>query len=99
MAALEADRKDFEKLHADSIAINPASAAAHASYCDKKGFSFPILSDPGREVARLYDALKLGGLLIQRTVYVVAPDGKIIFAEQGMPADQSMLDVIRQHST
>jgi peroxiredoxin Q/BCP len=97
LAALEADRKNFEKLHADIVAINPASVASHTSYCDKKGFSYPILSDSGSEVARKYEALKLGGLLIQRSVYVVGPDGNIIFAEQGMPADQNMLDVIKQH--
>jgi thioredoxin-dependent peroxiredoxin len=85
-------------LQADVIAINPASAASHESYCEKKGFSFSILSDPERKVARAYEALKLGGLLIQRTVYVVGPDGKIVFAEQGMPADQNMLDAIKRLS-
>jgi len=98
LAALEADRKNFEKLHADIIAINPASVASHASYCDKKGFAYPILSDPGREVARKYDALKFGGLLIQRTVYVVGPEGKIIFAEQGMPVNQKMIEAIGRHN-
>jgi peroxiredoxin len=85
-------------LHTDVIAINPASVASHKSYCEKKGFSFPILSDSGSTVARAYEALKLGGLLIQRTVYVVGPDRKIVFAEQGMPADQNMLDAIKRLS-
>ena len=97
MAALEADRKRFAKLNADVVAINPASVKAHVSYCEKKGFSFPILSDGDREVIRSYQALKAGGLLIQRTVYVVGPDGKVIFAEQGMPADQKMMDAIAAH--
>ncbi len=98
LAALEADRKKFDKLGADIVAINPASIKSHMSYCEKKGFSYPILSDPERKIAGKYEALKAGGLLIQRTVYVVGPDGKIIFAEQGMAPDQKMLDAVKQHA-
>lgn len=76
------------------MAINPASVDAHDKYCDNKGFGFTILSDHGRNVAKQYEAIKFPGLLIQRTVYVIGPKGTIIFAEQGMPADQQMLDAI-----
>lgn len=94
MAALEADRTKFTALGADIWGINPASVEAHDRYCDGKGFGFPILSDDGREVAKRYEALKFPGLLIQRTVYVVGPQGTIIFAEQGMPADKEMMGAI-----
>lgn len=94
MAALEADRAKFAALGADIWGINPASVEAHDRYCDSKGFGFPILSDGGREIAKRYEALKFPGLLIQRTVYVVGPAGTIIFAEQGMPADKTILDAI-----
>jgi len=94
LAALEADRQRFAALDAEVLAVNPASVDAHDKYCDAKGFGFTILSDPGRKVARQYEAIRFPGLLIQRTVYVVGPEGTIIFAEQGMPADQKMLDAI-----
>ena len=42
----------------------------------------------------MYGAMMLGGTMVQRTVYVVGLDQKIIFAEKGMPADQLMLDAI-----
>jgi len=70
---------------------------SHDNYCEKKGFGFAILSDPGREVALQYEAVKAMGKLIQRTVYVVSPEGKIIFAEQGIPANQKMIDAIGQY--
>jgi peroxiredoxin len=96
LAALEADREQFEALDADIFAVNPASVKAHDKYCDNKGYTYPILSDSEKTVARQYEALKLGGLLIERTVYVVGPDGHIIYAQQGIPPDQEMLDAIRQ---
>jgi peroxiredoxin len=67
---------------------------SHDKYCDKKGFTFPLLSDPGRKVAKAYQATKLKDAVIQRTVYVVGPERKIIFAEQGIPADKKMIDTI-----
>lgn len=81
-------------MNAEILGINPASVTSHDNYCDKKGFGFTILSDPGRKTAAAYQAVMALGKLIQRTVYVISPDGKIIFAEQGIPPTQSMMDAI-----
>ncbi len=97
MAALEADRNKFEKAGAEILAINPASVKSHDNYCDKKGFSFTILSDPDKTVTGHYEALKALGKLVQRTVYVIGPDCDIIFAEKGMPADDEILTAIENH--
>lgn len=97
MAALEVDKDKFAAAGAEILAINPASVKSHDNYCDKKGFTFTILSDPDRKVTGKYKALKALGKLVQRTVYVVGPDLKIVFAEQGMPADAKILDAIRQN--
>jgi peroxiredoxin len=94
LSALEADKDKFADIGAGILAINPASVEAHDKYCDKKGFTFPLLSDPGRKVAKAYQATKLKDALIQRTVYVVGPGQKILFAEQGIPADKKMIDAI-----
>lgn len=81
---------------ADIWAVNPASVATHDNYCSQKGYTFPLLSDTGKTVARAYEAVFMGGAVVQRTVYVIGPGRKIIFAEQGMPADQKMIDAITQ---
>lgn len=85
----------FEKLDTEILGINPASVKSHDNYCDKKGFGFTILSDPDKKTAKKYDSLKTGGILIQRSVYVIGPDGKIIFAGKGMPENQKMMDAIK----
>ncbi|MEE9442456.1 MAG: peroxiredoxin family protein [candidate division Zixibacteria bacterium] len=94
LAALEGERKKFEKLNTEILGINPASVKSHENYCDKKGFEFTILSDPDKKIAKKYDSLNTGGMLIRRSVYVIESVGKIIFAEKGMPENQKMMDAI-----
>ena len=67
---------------------------SHDSYCDKKGFTFPLLSDPGKQVTKSYGATKMKGALVQRTVYVIGPGQKIIFAEKGTPPNQEIIAAI-----
>lgn len=54
------------------------------------GGKFPVAADPGAKIARQYDApLKMAGMTIPadlsaRTSYVIAPDGKVVFAYTDM---------------
>ena len=56
------------------------------------GGKFPVAADPGAKIAKQYDApLKLAGITVPkdlsaRTSYVIAPDGKIIFAYDNLDA-------------
>lgn len=87
-------RDDIDKFEGKGIrpfGINPASTEKHLDFVTKKGFTFPILSDPGRKVAASYGAVKLLGKVIQRSVFVVGKDGKVIFARTGMPTDEEIL--------
>lgn len=70
-------------MNAVPLAINPASIQSHQNYSDKKGFSFPILSDPDGNVIRAFDCHRSIGKGAKRTVYVIDPLGKVIFAERG----------------
>lgn len=77
------------------LAINPASIKSHQNYCDKKGFGFPILSDPAREVIGAYDCRKTFLKGVTRTVYAIDPDGRIIFAERGQANLQDVMSAIK----
>jgi len=59
------------------------------------GFDFPLLSDPDRRVCAAYQVLKENGKSVQRTVYIVDQQGIIRYAQQGMPPDSELLDVLR----
>jgi peroxiredoxin len=63
-------------------------------YAGKMEFGFPLLSDPDREIARAYGALKPDGRGIQRTVYAIARDGRIAFGVRGAPAPADVIAAV-----
>ena len=68
--------------------MNPQSADRHKKFRDKYHFPFPLLVDQNQKVAGLYQC---NGLIVKRTVYAIGPDGKIRFAQRGMPAPSEVL--------
>ena len=82
--------RDEQPLYRDkgvtTLGMNPAPVESHERYSTKFKFNFPLCSDPEREAARAYRALKPDGRGIVRTVYLIGSDGKVWFAQRGMPA-------------
>lgn len=68
--------------------VNPGSAESHRKFAQKNQLEFPLLVDEGQRVARLYNA---NGLFVKRTVYLIGPDGRIEFAQRGMPTPLEIL--------
>ena len=74
------------------LGISPDSPAKLAKFRAKEGLTFPLLSDPGREVLRAYGAFgekmmygkKTTGVI--RSTFVIDPDGKIEHAYYGVKA-------------
>src|SRR2546425_12040104 len=75
----------FKKAGIQPFGVNPAGVGSHQSYVEKLGFNFPLLSDPERVMARAYAALKDDDKGVQRTVYVIARDRTVRFAQRGAP--------------
>ncbi len=72
--------------------VNPGSAESHKKFIDKNLLEFPLLVDPGQEVARLYSA---NGIFVKRTVYLIDPEGVVRFAKRGMPSPLEILKAAR----
>ena len=72
--------------------VNPRNARKHAEFRRKFGFPFPLLVDSGQKVARQYHA---NGLVVKRTVYLIGPDGTILFARRGKPSPSEVLAAAR----
>jgi thioredoxin-dependent peroxiredoxin len=94
LCALRDDVKLFADLNTEIIGVNPDGLESHEKFVAAQNYPFPILVDEGKKIAADYGALKAEGG-IQRTVYIVSPDGVVIFAEQGMPTDEKLADAIR----
>jgi peroxiredoxin Q/BCP len=68
--------------------INPQGAGKHKSFRDKYKFPFPLLVDQGQQMGALYHT---NGLIVKRTVYLIGPDGAILYAKRGKPDPEEVL--------
>ena len=69
--------------------VNPGGGKSHARFREKQQLPFPLIVDEGSRIARLYNAK--GPLWIVRTVYLIGPDGTILFAQRGKPVPSEVL--------
>ncbi|MBL8028380.1 MAG: peroxiredoxin [Fibrobacteres bacterium] len=92
LCAIRDDFASFKSKNAVVFGVNPGGADSHKSFVAKHSFPFPLLVDEGKKVSKLYgcDAL----IMIQRTVYIIAPDGKIIYAKRGNPSTEEITTAI-----
>lgn len=81
----------YRKAGVQPFGINPAGWEDHRRYAAKLRLPFPLLSDPDREVAGSYGALKEDGKSIQRSVVLVGRDGIVRFAARGAPGAKESL--------
>jgi peroxiredoxin Q/BCP len=91
-----AARDSFDKYLAAEAAVlgvNPADSASHLSFANNHSLPFPLLADTDGAMVRNYGSRGMGGVTT-RTVYVIGKDGKIIFAERGMPETDKILAAI-----
>ena len=72
--------------------VNPQSPGRHNRFRAKYKFPFPLLVDKGQQVGALYHT---NGLIVKRTVYLIGPDGTILYARRGKPAPEEVLAAAR----
>jgi peroxiredoxin Q/BCP len=84
----------YRKANVQPFGVNPGSLESHQRYAEKFKFPFPLLVDSGREVAKAYGAVKLGGVGVQRSVVLVGQDGRVLFAQHGAPGADVSLAVL-----
>ena len=86
-------------LETEVVAINQESMSSHAGFCDSSNLKFSLLSDSSKEVCKAYKALIFGGLLVDRTVYILDKNSKVRYAQRGKPSIARILAVVRQIET
>jgi thioredoxin-dependent peroxiredoxin len=80
--------KDVKARGVQVFGVNPQNAGAHRKFRQKFNFPFPLLVDPHQGVAALYPA---NGIIVKRTVYLIGPEGKILFGKRGKPEPAEVL--------
>jgi peroxiredoxin Q/BCP len=76
--------EEFGKLDAEVIGISSDSVESHKSFAAKHSLPFPLLSDEGGRVRKLYGVPSTLGLIPGRVTYVVDAEGVVrhVFASQ-----------------
>jgi len=90
--------KEFLALNTRVFGVNTADADKQRDYCTRKKLEYPILSDPGGKVARLYKATHGWLPFNKRTVVMVDPAGDICLYERGTPSPEQLIDSIKARS-
>jgi len=85
----------FKRLGAAVYGVNGQGADAHGKFAAKYKFPFPLLVDKGWEMSKQYRA---GWGIVRRTVYVIGPDGRILYAQRGKPSTADILSAIEGSS-
>lgn len=81
--------KSLQSAGAVVYGVNPSSQSSHLRFAKKHSFPFPLIVDQGARIARAY---RSGfWLIVRRTVYIVGPDGIILFARRGKPSPAELL--------
>ncbi len=75
--------------------VNPASAESHAGYAERLRLNFPLLSDPGLDIARAYGAFRPDGVTIARSVVLIEADGAVVYSQAGAPGVDIVLEAVR----
>jgi thioredoxin-dependent peroxiredoxin len=72
--------------------VNPASAESHASYAQRLGLPFPLLSDTNLAISRAYGTLKPDGKGISRSVYLIDRNGLVLYSQAGAPGAELVVE-------
>jgi peroxiredoxin len=85
----------IDKFHAEGATVIGVTAgnldqlAAFSTETEHCSGKFPVAADPDAAIAKTYDAtLAMRPGWSDRTSYVIAPDGKVIFAYSDLKPDQ-----------
>lgn len=89
------DWKKYQQAGVQVYGVNPADAASHASFAANHNFPFPLLADTTGRMVRDYGSRGIAGV-VKRTVYGIDKEGRIVFAERGMPSTATILAAFDQ---
>jgi thioredoxin-dependent peroxiredoxin len=91
-------RKNIEHIRRagiEPVGVNPGDAESHERFREAHALNFELLVDEDMQAVTAYGAVKPDGG-IQRSVFVIGKDGKVMFAREGAPAWQVILNAIRE---
>jgi peroxiredoxin Q/BCP len=69
--------EDIQAVGLTVVGISPQDVESHRKFRDRYELPFTLLSDPNKEVVKLYDVDGMFGVGLQRATFLISQDGKI----------------------
>ncbi len=95
LCRLRDDLSRFQAKNTAIIASNPADLKSHEAFAQKQHYTFPILVDKDRAMAKAYGVGSVLGFN-DRTVFIVDAHGTIAYVKKGMPSNEELSGVIEK---
>lgn len=89
------DYKLYQEKGAVVIGVSLDTVESHSKFSEKYALPFAILSDRGKEVAKAYGVLGIGGVLAKRVTFIINKDGKITHIFPKVDVKQHSEEVLR----
>jgi thioredoxin-dependent peroxiredoxin len=84
----------FQALHATVVGVSADDIATERKFSTEEcRAKFLVASDPGLRIAKSYDAV-LADQYANRTSYVIAPDGKIVYTYTSLDPDKHVANTL-----
>lgn len=93
LSALQAEAAAFSRLGTKVFAVNAGEGPAQKALADELGITFPLLTDRGGSVARLFRAcvqLPMKPVYIS-TLYLINPERKVRLSNRGRPSIEAVV--------
>lgn len=74
--------------------ISVDDAQTNREFAESLGADFPILSDPGKGVARAYGVVTDERELPFRWTYIIGPDGKVLAIDKDVTPNTAGVDLV-----
>jgi peroxiredoxin Q/BCP len=74
------------------LGVNTDSIESHRKFANKYNLPFTLLSDPKKEIIKLYDA---GVVFVKRISYLIGPDGKIAKVYQKVSPTEHGAEILK----
>ena len=100
--------KKFQALDTEIFGISRDTLKSHENFKAKFTFPFELLSDEEEKACELFGVIKMKNMYgkqvrgIERSTFVIDPDGKLIQAWRGVKVEghvQEVLQFIKQHNS
>lgn len=96
LKSLRDSEAELAKLGVAYFMVSLDDPAKNEKWAGSLSGNFPVLSDPGKEVAEAYGVLGFAGLFAKRWTFYISEDGIVRHIDKNVSPSSAGPDIVRQ---